>query len=259
MNAENIAELILYASYEGYQFVMIRDEQAKMPESECEFLARIASDKKIDIIYEIHKNPLDSNYIEVFQRGLRNVRMFKGPGILRTLVSMSEIDGDILKKGWTRDELVKLSGLCESSALEAMKSGISFIVENFNEAFFGDGTNFYGLAQLFENTVHTGLQFDISNPFRNTSRGKANPEMVIRFLLGLGERWVTTHLKTILEGEVQPVLTENPVPVETIVNLMGEKNIPWVALELAGIPDKEQCFTNHSLSIKYLRDKKILY
>jgi hypothetical protein len=57
---------------------------------------------------------------------------------------------------------------------------------------------------------------------------------------------------------MQPVLTENPISVERIVDLMAKRNIPYVTLELAGVSDKQQCYDNHSRSIKFLRDKKIL-
>lgn len=257
-NVESLIELFEYGSEEGYNFIMIRDDLAKLTENECEKLAGIARKNNLDIIYEIHKNPLDSGYQEIFEKGLRNLLLFKGPGILRTIVSKSEFDNDPHKKGWTNDELARLGEICDRSAAEARKSKIKYIIENFNEAFFGDGQTYYGIADLFRNTIYTGLQFDISNPFRNTSRDKADPERVVRFLKSIGNRWITSHLKTILEGEMQAVLTENPITVEKIVDLMGSLNIPWVALELAGDTDKQQCYINHSFSIKYLRDRNIL-
>jgi len=258
VDVESLTGLFEYGSEEGYHFIMIRDDLAKLTEDECEKLAETARKNNLDIIYEIHKNPLESGYKEIFEKGLRNVKLFKGPGILRTLVSKSEFDNDPLKKGWTKDELSRLGEICDGSAAEARLSNIKFIVENFNEAFFGDGQTYYGLVDLFKNTIYTGLQFDISNPFRNTSRDKADPDRVIRFLQSLGNRWITTHLKTILDGEMQPVLTDNPITVEKIIDMMGSHNIPWVTLELAGDPDKQQCYNNHSVSLKYLRDKKIL-
>jgi hypothetical protein len=220
VDVESLTEIMEYASQEGYQFIMLRDDQAKLPEEDCKRLAQIATKNQIDVIYEIHKNPLDSGYNEVFERGLANTLLFPGPGIIRTLVSKSEFDADPDRKGWNRNELAQLAKLSEASASAAMAKKVSFIVENFNEAFFGDGFTYYGLVDFFANTVFTGLQFDISNPFRNTSRDKADPERVFAFLSTLGKRWVTTHLKTAVDGEMQPVLTENPISVERIVDLM---------------------------------------
>lgn len=72
---------------------------------------------------------------------------------------------------------------------------IKFVVENFNEAFFGDGQSFSGLADLITNTQGTGLQSDISNPFRNTSREEAEPGRVEQYLKTNAKRWITTHLE----------------------------------------------------------------
>jgi len=258
VDVESLTEIMEYASQEGYQFIMLRDDQAKLQTDDCQKLAQVAAKNKLDVIYEIHKNPLDSGYNEVFERGLANTLLFPGPGIIRTLVSKTEFDADPARKGWSRSELAQLAKLSEASASAALGKKVRFIVENFNEAFFGDGFTYYGLVDFFANTVFTGLQFDISNPFRNTSRDKADPERVLTYLPTLGKRWVTTHLKTEVDGEMQPVLTDNPISVERIVDLMAKRNIPYVTLELAGVSDKQQCYENHSRSIKFLKDKKIL-
>jgi hypothetical protein len=114
------------------------------------------------------------------------------------------------------------------------------------------------LADLITNTQGTGLQFDISNPFRSTSREKAEPERVEQYLKTNAKRWITTHLKTTINGEIQSVLTDNPIPIERIIKLMGIHNIKWVAVELPGEEDKNQCYNNHAMSIKYLKDIGIL-
>ena len=76
----------------------------------------------------------------------------------------------------------------------------------------------------------------------------------------MGNRWVTSHLKTvhIVGGTMQPVLTENPLPVEKVVTMMGQHNVIYAALELASVADKQQCFHNHDQSIKFLKNKGIL-
>jgi len=258
VDVENLTEIIEYASREGYHFIELRDELALLTIKECNLLADVARNNKIDVIYEIHKNLLDSDYEEVFERGLLNTLLFPGPGILRTLISKSEFDVDVNKKGWTKNELDKLTKVAEHSASVAKNKNIQFIVENFNEAFFGDGLTYYGLTDFFANTSLTGLQFDISNPFRNTSRQKANPKKVAQYLSTLGNRWVTTHLKTALGGEMQPILTDNPLSIEEVITLMGSQNVLYVTLELAGVIDKQQCYDNHATSIQYLREKGIL-
>ena len=258
VDVESLTEIIEYASKEGYQFIELRDELAKLSIPECKALAEVAQKNKIDVMYEIHKNPLDTGFLEIFEKSLTNTLVLPGPGIIRTLVSKSEFDADVKRKGWSKDELAHLAKLSDSCALSAKSKNVQFIVENFNEAFFGDGSTYYGLTDFFASTKYTGLQFDISNPFRNTSREKANPEMVSKYLSTMGKRWVTTHLKTALNGEMQPVLTDNPLPIEDVIDLMAKQNIPYVALELAGVADKQQCYANHATSIQYLIDKGIL-
>lgn len=261
LNVASLTELIEYASKEGYQLIELRDDLAKLTDVECKTLSEVAKKNQIDVIYEIHKNLLDTGYFKVFERGLANALLFKGPGILRTVISKSEFDADPAKKGWTKEELDKITRLSDSCAMIAKAKNIHFIVENFNEAFFGDGMNYFGLTDFFANTSGTGLQFDVGNPFRGPSREKADPEKVKEYMAGLGSnRWITTHLKTVLTmgGEMQPYLTENPLPLETVVTIMGQKNILFTALELAGVADKQQCYDNHAKSIQFLRDKGIL-
>lgn len=260
VNVESLTELIEYASKEGYQFIELRDDLAKLTGGECKLLAEVAKKNKIDVIYEIHKNPLDSGYIRVFEKGLANTLLFSGPGIMRTLVSKSEFEADAGKKGWNKDELNKLAGLSDSCALIAKGKNIQFIVENLNEPFFGHDSTYYGLTDFFTKTSVTGLQLDISNPFRNSSREKADPGEVIKYLSTMGSRWVTTHLKTIpaMGGEPQPILTDNPLPIEKVVEMMGKQNVPYVTLELSPVIEKQQCFDNQAKSIRFLKEKGLL-
>ena len=55
-NVANLTELIEYASREGYQFIEIRDELAKLNTVECEALADVAKKNNIEVIYELHLN-----------------------------------------------------------------------------------------------------------------------------------------------------------------------------------------------------------
>jgi hypothetical protein len=260
VDVKSLTEIIEYASKQGYQFIELRDDLAKFTMEECRELADIAIKNKIDVIYEIQKNPLDTGYFKVFERALENTLIFRGPGILRTVISKSEFDADQTKIGWSKDELVKLTILSDSCALIAKAKNVRFIVENFNESFFGDSSSYFGIDDFFDNTTFTGLQLDIGNPFRSSSRGKADPEIVSKYLSGLGNRWVTSHLKTVIKqgGDSQPVLTENPLPIEKVVSMMASQNVLYCALELAPVTDKQQCFINHSKSIQFLKEHGVL-
>lgn len=260
VNVKSLTEIIEYAAKEGYQFIELRDDSAKLTVEECKALADVAKKNKIDVIYEIHESPLSSGYFKVFERSLVNTLLFPGPGILRAMISMSEFDADANKKGWNKDELDQLTRLSDSCALIAKAKNIQFIVENLNEPFFGDGLTYFGLTDFFANTSGTGLQFDIGNPFRSQSRSKADPEKVIEHLSIMGNRWVSSHIKTVLiqGGESQQILTDNPIPIEKAVEMMGQKNVIYVAIELAAVADKQQCIRNHATSIQILKDKGVL-
>lgn len=142
----------------------------------------------------------------------------------------------------------------------AKSKNIRFIVENFNEAFFGDSLTYFGISDLFANTFRVGFQFDMSNMFRKPARVLTDPNKVVQYLPTLGNRWVTTHLKTVLDigGDVQPRLTDNPLPVEKVVELMGQQNVLYAAFELSPVADKQECFDNHEASIQFLKDKDLL-
>ena len=257
-NIPGITEIIEYASKEGYQFLEIRDVLADLAIEDCKALAGVAKKENIEIIYVIGVHPLDSGFNEVFERGLANTSLFQGPGFMRTLISNPVFDPDVSKKGWTKEEFAKLTRICENCAAKAKAKKIKFIVENLNEAFFGDNLTYFGLADFLNQTTETNFQLDIGNLFRNTTRVKNDPDKVMKFLSTLGKRWVETHLKTIQGGEPQPILTDNPLPVERIVDLMGKRNIPYVMLELDTVADKQQCFDNHAACIRFLKDKGIL-
>lgn len=258
LDVASLSEIIEYASEEGYQFTEIRDQFVDLSNDDCKALADIASKNKIDLIYVFNKNPLDSGYFKVFEKALSNVLVFPGPGILRTLASKSEFDADANKKGWTRDELIRLARISDSCATICKSKNIRFVFENSIEAFFGDSLTYFGLNDLFANTAGTGLQLDIGNLFRNTSRVQNDPDKVLKYLPGLGNRWVETHLKTVQGGVAQTILTENPLPVEKVIELMGKQNVQYVALELTAVESKQQCFDNHAESLQFLKDKGIL-
>ena len=259
-NVENLNELIEYAADEGYHFIQLRDNLASFTPEECMALAESARMNNIEVIYEIHVNPLDTGFVNVFEKGLRNTLLLPGPGILRTVISLSEFNTDNDRKGWSESELMQLTRISDSCAAVAKDKNVKFIVENFNEAFFGDGENYFGISDLLNNTLYTGFQFDLSNPFTKTSRVRADPERVSQYLSGLGDRWVTTHIKTIeiIGGTPLPVITDSPLSVEEIIKLMDQQGVIYASLELAAVDDKQQCFDNHESSIQFLKDNGIL-
>lgn len=258
VNVQTITSFIEYASKEGYQFIELRDNSGDLTADDCKAVAEVAKKNDISVIYEFQINPLDSAFLHVFERTLSNTLLLPGPGILRTLLSKSEFDADSSKKGWTNSELARLSRLCDSCAAVAKAKDVQFIVENYNEPFFGNKSTYSGLSDFSAATSLTGFQIDIGNMFRNSCREKADPAEVSKYLSTMGKRWVTSHIKTLQGGESQPVLTDNPLTVEQAAALMGKQNVQYFAIELFPVADKQQCFDNHAKSIQFLKDKGVL-
>jgi sugar phosphate isomerase/epimerase len=252
IDVKSLKVIIKYAVQEGYSFIELRDPDASLSLKDCMKLAKFAKSKDIEILYEINTNLLAPNFLSIFQKALDNTAVFSGKGIIRTIISNTEFASDINKKGWNEQELNQIVELAENCGKLAHEHNLKFIVENANEAFFGKDTVYYGFADFFNRTKNIGLQFDTANPFQNTSREKSDPQEVEKYLTTVADRWITTHLKSGKGGVFQPVLDDNPLDLEEILSLMSANNIPYVAFELASVPDKQKCFENHSKSIDYL-------
>jgi sugar phosphate isomerase/epimerase len=259
VSVENLEEIIIYASSEGYSFIELRDPEAALTLAECKSLAETAVKNDIEVLYEINTNLLAPGFMSIFERGLTNTAIFKGSGILRTLISNTEFAGDPNKKGWTKQELDMIVGIADNCGKMADENDLRFIVENGNEAFFGNGTDYFGFADFFDLTYkNIGLQFDTANPFQNISREKSDPVKVEKYLDSVSDRWITTHLKSGKDGVFQPVLDENPLDLGKVLSLMNKHKVPYVAFELASVSDKTECFMNHSKSVKYLIDRGLV-
>ncbi len=258
LDVTGLTEVIEYAASEGFRFVEIRDQFVDLNTDDCKALAEVAKKNELELIYVFNKNLLDPSFGEFFNKALANVGVMPGPGILRALASKTEIEADPQKKGWTKDELDKLCKIADSCATVCKSKNIRFVFENSNEAFFGDSLNYHGLADLFSCTEGPGLQFDIANMFRKSARASADPEKVLDYLPALGDRWVESHLKSSPAGEALDYLTDNPISVKEIIDLMGKQNVIYAAIEINALEDKQVCKDNHAKSLKYLRDQGLL-
>lgn len=255
---ESLEKLISYAAKKGYGFIELRDNRAGLSKKDCERLAAYADSLGIQVIYEIHVNLLHPDFKEVFARGTENAMLFGQPAILRAPLTGSEFEGKENKTGWTLEELTAAALLAEEYAVRADSQGVAFIVENVMEPFFGKSPEYFGLADLFKHTEKVGLQFDLCNAFVNNSRKKAGPAEVAGFLEQLGDRWVTTHVKTAVDGVPQPVVGDNPISVKEVARMMGRSGVQYFALELVAVADKEECVANHEASIKALTEMGLL-
>lgn len=257
-STESLLELIRYASREGYRFIELRDNQAERSTGECRVLAAAAETAGIEIIYEIQVNLLHPGFGDIFEKALDNTVIFSEPGILRVTLSGSEFAVADAGTGWSKEQLDRACSIAEGSALVAEGKGVRLIVENLTEPFFGDPPDYYGLDDFFGNTRKVGMQFDLCNPFVSVSRKKAEPEKVASFLSTLGDRWVTTHIKTSIKGVPRPIVGESPLSVRKVTGLMGEAGVKYFALEMVAAEEREDAFSNHESSLVYLEEQAII-
>lgn len=251
LDVDNLTALLDFAASEGYAFIELRDPSADLSPEECRVLAAYAREKDIEVLYEIHKDLFSPEFKAVFDRGVRNTTAFGQPGILRSILSWSEFAADGDKTGWTDRELDHLASLADQCAAEAREKNIQFVLENIIEPWFGNDGG-YGLADFFQRTTLIGLQFDTANPFLPSCRAPADPDAVAEHLEQIADRWFTSHLKCGKEGAFQPMLEENPMPYQQVLDLMSRNCVKYAALELLSVGDKQACFNNHHKSIEYL-------
>ncbi len=258
VSVENSRQLIDYAEQEGYAWLELRDPDATLTLEESKEIADYARGKGIEISYAIQKGLLDTDFWPVFNKGVKNAAVFKGPGIFRSLASGAEISGNATRKGWTQAELDKVVQYADSAAGIAHENGLQYVIENGGEAFFGDGAQYYGIADVFSRLGdQVGWQFDTANPF-SVARVHASPDSIKTFLQQNAGNLFYIHLKAAQNGQAQAVLMDNPLPFQEVFQEMTAHNVPYVAIELQAVDNKEQAFEHMRKSIDYLKSQDII-
>ena len=255
VSKENSIMFIDYAKAKGFSWIELRDSEATLTSEECREISDYAATKGIEIAYAIQKGLLDEDYWEVFNRGVINASVFKGPGTFRSLACGDKFSVDQQKKGWNAGEFEILLANARKAVQEAKWHGLQMVFENGNESLSGKDSTYFGLNELFANAGETvGWQFDVANPFSG-SRGKPTVNDVTEFLEKYKSRLHYIHLKSSVNGTAQAVLSENPLPFEKVFRIMNENNIPYVAIELAAVKSKEEVEQNMDRSISYLKEE----
>jgi len=89
LSVDNLKELFDFASEEGYDFIELRDPSADLREEDCLVLADYALKKDVEVIYEIHKDLIDTALQSVFDRAVTNTAFYGEPGIIPTILTWS--------------------------------------------------------------------------------------------------------------------------------------------------------------------------
>lgn len=244
-----------YAADEGFAWLELRDPDATLTLDECEEISDYARQKNIEVSYAIQKGLLDEDFWPTFEKGVKNAVVFEGPKTFRTLGSGQELTSNPDKKGWTEQELLQIVKYADSAATIATENGLQYVIENAVEPFFTQQGQFYGTSDLFGLvSKNVGWQFDTANPF-SVSRVHVSPDSVKMYLEGHADNLHYIHLKSAQNGAAQPTLIDNPVDFATVFQIMNDNNVPYVAIELQGVDNKEQEYQNMAKSVEYLQEQ----
>jgi sugar phosphate isomerase/epimerase len=255
VTTENARKLISYAAEEGYSWIELRDPDATLSREEAEKIAEFARQNDIEVSYAIQKGLLDPDFWPTFQRGVENAAVFEGPRLFRSLGSFAEFNGNPEKLGWSEEELMRLVNIADSAAGIAEEQNLQYVIENAAEAFFGEETAYYGIAELFEKTSpEVGWQFDTANPF-SVSRVHPPADEVGQYLRAYADNLFYIHLKSADNGQAQTTLQANPLPFAEVFQVMQEYEVPYVAIELQAVDNEQQAFENMSKSLQYLEQE----
>lgn len=253
-SVDNLKRIIDFADQKGFSFIELRDANVSLSYEDAREVAAYAKKKKIEVIYAMGMGGLDSNYFELFAKGLANTRVFDGPRFVRTAAFGKEFD-DPKKQFWTAAEFSQLVQNLNKAGNTAALFGYTLFVENAFEGLKGDGVNTFGTADLFGSkgvNSNVGFQLDTAN-FFCTSRAENSPSDVKTFFEENVKRMGYSHLKTSINRKAGQILKGNEVPFETFFTLLAKNGKVYVAFELANADTLDNAYLNHEKSIDYVR------
>ena len=254
-SVDNLKKIIDFAHQKGFSFIELRDANVGLSYEDARKVAAYAKKKKIEVIYAMGMGGLDSNYFELFAKGLANTKLFDGPRFVRTAAFGKEFTDDPKKQFWTAAEFSQLVQNLNKAGNTAAMFGYTLFVENAFEGLKGDGVNTFGTADLFGPkgvNSNVGFQLDTAN-FFCTSRAENSPGDVKAFFEETVKRMGYSHLKTSIDKKAAQVLKGNEVPFEVFFTSLAKNGKVYIAFELANADTLEDAYLNHQKSIDYVR------
>ncbi len=197
-SVDNLKAVIDFAKQKGFAFTELRDANAGLSYDDAKKVAAYAKKNKIEVIYAMGQGGLDSNYFELFSKGLANTMLFVGPRLARTAAFGKEFAADPKKQFWTAAEFSQLVQNLNQAGNTAKTFGYTLCVENAFEGLKGDGVNTFGTADLFGPkgvNSNVGFQVDTGN-FFCVSRAGNSPGDVKAFIEENVKKIAYSHLKT---------------------------------------------------------------
>jgi sugar phosphate isomerase/epimerase len=253
-SVDNLKKVIDFAKKSGFSFIELRDTNAGLSCDDCKKIAAYAKEKKIEVIYAMGHGGMDSNFLEIFSKGMANTMLFSGPKFARAAAYGKAFFDDKTKKYWNAEEFATLVQNINQAGNTAKLFGYTMSVENTFEGVKGDGSTTFGIADLFgPNGVNSNvaLQVDTGN-FFCVSRENNSPSDVRAFMEAVGKKVLYSHLKTSVDRKTGKILNGNDVPFDFFFDLYAKYGNVYVTLELANGDTLENTKTNHQKSVDYL-------
>lgn len=254
----NAKQSIDYAAEQGFSWLELRDPDAILTLEESKEIAAYAREKKVEVAYAIQKGLLDDDFWDTFEKGVRNAAVFEGPKTFRSLAGGQEFNANTEKKGWNEAELLQIVTYADSAAAIAGEMDLQFVIENGTEPLYGKEGQYFGFADIFERAGNQlGWQFDTANPF-SVSRVHPAADSVTAYLRDNVHNLYYIHLKSAQNGKPQTALMDNPIAFEEVFQILDRHNIPYVAIELQAVDEKNQAYKNMEESVEFLREKGLI-
>lgn len=252
VSVENAKEFIAYARKQGFSWIELRDPDASLTLEECRQIASFAALHDIEINYSTQRGFLEDDFWGVFYKAVERSAIFKGPSYCRALAKIG--GGEF---GWNEEEFNLLVKTANQASAIAEKQGLRLVAENADTGIDGSGRSYYGLLQFMEQTdPKVLLQLDTANLF--TGPEPVSSEQAERLIRKYASRISYLHLKSAKDGKPLVVLDRNPLDFETILSIMHNEGVEYVAIELVSEKEQQKNYQNMASSINYLVQKDII-
>jgi len=253
VSVENAKKFIAYAREQGFSWIELRDPDASLTVDQCKEIASFAASNNIKINYSAQRGLLENDFWDIFYKAVGNSAVFEGPGYCRVLALIGQ--GEF---GWTEEEFTRLVETANKASAIAREKGLQLTVENADTDIDGSGKSYYGFLQFIEQTnQEVTLQLDVANLF--TGPLPVNAWQAESFIRKCSSRISYLHLKSARDGEPLTVLDGNPLDFKTILSIIHEAGVRYIAIELLTDTSEEKVFENMSSSIDYLEKEGIIF
>jgi sugar phosphate isomerase/epimerase len=252
VSVESAKEFICYAHDQGFSWMELRDPDASLTLDQCKEIASFASLKNIKVNYSAQRGLLENDFWNVFYKAVDNTAVFEGPGYCRVLALIDE--GEL---GWREEEFTRLVEAANKASAIAREKGLRLTVENGATDIDGQGKSYYGFLQFIEQTdPEITLQLDVANLF--TGPVPVSSNQAESFIRKCSSRISYLHLKSAKDGEPLTILKGNPLDFKTILSIIHEAEIKYIAIELLSDSSEQKVFENMASSIDYLVKEGII-